>query len=442
MVETSESNSFSMSTNVTGIPNPNVQIIQDGKIVKKVQRTRQRKILSCVYCHSKKIKCDRQEPCSQCTKLDIECKYFINERISRGGKKSSRLTADEKKLRGLTSSAEESKKGQSKSDEATKSQDTQSSLSSCPTNSSTTTVTNPLATSSSLETNIEEVEQKHFVTVSDNKNFIENSNQTQREQLGIDDGAFKPSGLDMSASILTFPNKSETNSNLNSLRGFTTTLESPFSGADPFAMGSLIQSPMVNQATNNMTNSYFNHNFTTQTNNQISFNSSSFPLANQDVSITFPSHVNSPTMTFSERLQQQQQQQQQQSQQPQPRQQTPHRPESDSLMKTQTQNSSLYHSFNEYRVNTATSINYLYGTNTYGENSNILNDIMEYLPTGKDRSFELMDRYINSVHLLLPIVVNMNEFLAQHKLYWEIKSKRDSSSSDADANNPHVESYR
>lgn len=438
-LEASDSNSFSMSTNETGKANPNVQIVQDGKVVKKVQKTRQRRILSCVYCHSKKIKCDRQKPCSQCTKLGMECKYFINERISRGGKKSSRLTADEKKLRGLMNSANENKKAKQESVETAKSQDTQSLLSSSPTNSSTTSTANPLAPSSSIATSIEEVEQQQFDTAPNTKDYTANPNQSQQEQLGIEDETFKtPLGLDISVSLLGFLNKPEASSNSNSLRSFTANVESPFSGADPFAIGGLIQSPMVNQATNSMTSSYFNHNFTTQAtnhnnsingaNNQINFNSSSFPLANLDVTITFSSHANSPTMNFSERLQQQQQQQQQ----------IPPRPESASIVKTQPQSSTLYNSLNGYTINTATSVNYLYGTNTYGENSTILNDITEYLPTDKDRSFELIDRYLNSVHLLLPIVVNMKEFLVQHKLYWEIKSRRDSTT--ADLNNPRVES--
>lgn len=103
MFQTVELNQQQQSPPATSLPiqSSNVEIIQDGKIVKKVQKARQRKILSCVYCHSKKIKCNRQEPCSQCNKLKVECKYFINERISRGGKKSSRLTAYEKKLRGI-----------------------------------------------------------------------------------------------------------------------------------------------------------------------------------------------------------------------------------------------------------------------------------------------------------------------------------------------------
>lgn len=37
-LEASDSNSFSMSTNETGKANPNVQIVQDGKVVKKVQK--------------------------------------------------------------------------------------------------------------------------------------------------------------------------------------------------------------------------------------------------------------------------------------------------------------------------------------------------------------------------------------------------------------------
>ena len=141
--------------------------------------------------------------------------------------------------------------------------------------------------------------------------IIPNPNQSQQEQLGIEDETFKTSlGLDISVSLLGFLNKPEASSNSNGLRSFTANVESPFSGADPFAIGGLIQSPMVNQATNSMTSSYFNHNFTTQAtnhnnsingaNNQINFNSSSFPLANLDVSITFSSHANSPTMNFSE----------------------------------------------------------------------------------------------------------------------------------------------
>jgi hypothetical protein len=30
---------------------------------------------SCVVCHNRKVKCDRQDPCSNCAKADVECIY-------------------------------------------------------------------------------------------------------------------------------------------------------------------------------------------------------------------------------------------------------------------------------------------------------------------------------------------------------------------------------
>ena len=147
----------------------------------------------------------------------MECKYFINERISRGGKKSSRLTADEKKLRGLMNSTNENKKAKQESVETAKSQDTQSLLSSSPTNSSTTSTANPLAPSSSIATSIEEVEQQQFDTAPNIKDYTANPNQSQQEQLGIEDETFKTSlGLDISVSLLGFLNKPEASFNSNS----------------------------------------------------------------------------------------------------------------------------------------------------------------------------------------------------------------------------------
>lgn len=52
--------------------------------VLKVQPVRQRKIYSCIACHSKKIKCSKDHPtCLRCAKIGIECRYYINERVSR-----------------------------------------------------------------------------------------------------------------------------------------------------------------------------------------------------------------------------------------------------------------------------------------------------------------------------------------------------------------------
>ena len=107
----------------------------------------------------------------------------------------------------------------------------------------------------------------------------------------------------------------------------------------------------------------------------------------------------------------------------------------------------MYNSLLAYSSNPATTtVNYLYGTNTYYENSNLLDDLFQFLPPTRERSFELMDRYLNSVHLLLPVVVNMTEFLKQHKRYWDIRSKSKrrtysstSSTTSPENNNPLVE---
>lgn len=76
------------------IPNvhpTNSLILPDGKVF-KVQKKRQRKILSCIPCHQRKIKCTRETPtCSNCTTLANKnpnkyeeiisaCKYFVNDK--------------------------------------------------------------------------------------------------------------------------------------------------------------------------------------------------------------------------------------------------------------------------------------------------------------------------------------------------------------------------
>ncbi|CDO93312.1 unnamed protein product [Kluyveromyces dobzhanskii CBS 2104] len=64
-------------------------VIDEGKIY-KIQHKRQRQILSCVACHKRKIKCDRTKPvCESCGKNGWECLYFLNARVSRGGKHST-----------------------------------------------------------------------------------------------------------------------------------------------------------------------------------------------------------------------------------------------------------------------------------------------------------------------------------------------------------------
>ena len=60
----------------------------------------------------------------------------------------------------------------------------------------------PLAPSSSIATSIEEVEQQQFDTAPNIKDYTANPNQSQQEQLGIEDETFKtPLGLDISVSL-------------------------------------------------------------------------------------------------------------------------------------------------------------------------------------------------------------------------------------------------
>ncbi|CEP21641.1 unnamed protein product [Cyberlindnera jadinii] len=69
------------------IKDQNALVMGDGKVY-KIQKVRQRKIHSCVPCHQRKVKCSREHPvCQNCTKNNLECKYFVNDRVSRGKKK-------------------------------------------------------------------------------------------------------------------------------------------------------------------------------------------------------------------------------------------------------------------------------------------------------------------------------------------------------------------
>jgi len=80
----------------------NALVMGDGKVY-KIQKVRQRKIHSCVPCHQRKVKCSRETPvCSNCTKNGLECRYFVNDRVSRGKKtKDLDKEADLKRKREL-----------------------------------------------------------------------------------------------------------------------------------------------------------------------------------------------------------------------------------------------------------------------------------------------------------------------------------------------------
>ncbi|SCU93554.1 LADA_0G03730g1_1 [Lachancea dasiensis] len=79
-----------MSSQLIPIKDQTALVLEDGRVY-KIQHRRQRKILSCVACHRRKIKCTRETPkCSICIKRNIECHYFLNDRVSRGGRPPSK----------------------------------------------------------------------------------------------------------------------------------------------------------------------------------------------------------------------------------------------------------------------------------------------------------------------------------------------------------------
>lgn len=82
-----------MGDKIIPMKDQNALVLGDGQVY-KIQKVRQRKIHSCVPCHQRKVKCSREMPtCANCAKNQLECKYFVNDRVSRGKK----LSADEDK---------------------------------------------------------------------------------------------------------------------------------------------------------------------------------------------------------------------------------------------------------------------------------------------------------------------------------------------------------
>ncbi|EAZ63691.2 Zn-finger protein [Scheffersomyces stipitis CBS 6054] len=314
-----------------------LKVLADGKVM-KVQKTRQRKILSCIYCHSKKIKCSRVQPvCNNCEKLGVECKYFINERTynnnSGNGINSNNGANASVNSNGNISGAE--------------------------------------FKTASPNTIIPDLSLNYL-----NLNFnLHNANPN-------DD-----------ASSNGIPNRPEDQYSFN-LSSFTFAHQEGLIASN---MPSVVNSPM------------------TQPNAQ--------PSLSQTNSTT---NINS---FFTRNLN---------NEEPTPRVDSPSGMAKNNKAKPQPNNPGLHNSLNAYSSNPATTMNYLYGTNTYYDNDHLLDDLLNHLPSGKERSFELIDRYINSVHLLLPIVVNLSDFLKEHERYWDLAtgaaSNNTSNSDDVDFN--------
>lgn len=396
-------------------PVDSVKYLPNGKVM-KVQKTRQRKILSCIYCHSKKIKCSRVQPvCNNCDKLGLTCLYFANERVSRGGKKSS------------------------SSSEAKVLPDDEGPIQSSVSGSESSSSPDSLA------------ERKEL----DNSQFVTSQQQLQRVDIAASDkGSAVSSSIISNASVTSVTPDSSGgggggSSSVGDSGGY---LQNSINGN---TVHSVLQTPVVNTASNNITNNFFNTNYsnpqtthTPQEADPYNFGISNFgfsadlPVVNtnpqgsnqntnvntnvntpnfqgfnfvdhQAISISNPNHSNSSNQQtqlvqgglsnggenlFSTAI---------------------------SKPPRQPNNPGLHNSLNAYPSNPETTINYLYGTNTNYNNEQLHEELVKHLPANKERSYELIDRYVNSVHILLPIMCDkINDFVIEHDNFWNYREKR------------------
>ncbi|RKP32302.1 hypothetical protein METBISCDRAFT_12380 [Metschnikowia bicuspidata] len=302
-------------------------VLENGT-VKKLQKMRQRRILSCVHCHSKKIKCSRESPvCNNCNKLGIECKYFVNERLSK------RLHRKQDALR--------------HSFAKTGNQFFPSNISSPSSNMQQVLVPNLASniTNNFFNTNYATI-SSHVVTQALEDQFAFN----------LSSFTFAPATENMFARALK---NNGSNGAFGKQPGYghvRAELKCVSDVAEPGAGGT---GAMHKSHTTNFVDGPVPGNLLTS-------------------NISVAQRKNAQPMT-----------------------------------------SGLHSSLNAYLSNPETSINYLYGTNTYYENETLLLDLVIHLPGSRERSFELIDRYVNSVHILLPILVNLPEFLQQHEIFWD-----------------------
>lgn len=315
--------------------------------------------------------------CQNCKKIGIECKYFINERVSRGRRKSSK---DIKEM--LEKRSESGGSGGSSLDRDDETGDV----------------------SHSSEDSPEKI-RDHYL-------------QQDSPYLSSDAGA--KLSLNMTPGAMFQPDIA------------------------------LLQTPIQNNI-NNITNNYFNTNYGANNPNPVddlySFNLSLFTFAPPNEAC-----VRSPASIIALRLDEGKLKPDKAKVEDMPPTKPP--PLATNFVDSPTalgplitnigqkniqpDNPGLHNSLNAYSSNPATTINYLYGTNTYYDNENLLTDLITHLPTSRDRSYELMDRYVTSVHILLPLIPNLSDFLKEHDRFWDLfdpyKNPKSSTSSTSSAN--------
>ena len=428
-------------------------VLENGT-VKKLQKIRQRRILSCVHCHSKKIKCSRESSvCNNCNKLGIECKYFVNERVSkRPHRKQDALRAMSKLDRTLDSDA-------SAHTELMACKELFASVVSLLSASPTQPVNKELSAKQGFSRGENYPVSKGFRT---SEGFQAKRNRAAKEfralnslpHESVQDALAKLDLLHANDSQMAFqqlgrqlPGKMSPGFKHSYAKTgnqfFPSNISSPSSN---------MQQVLVPNLASNITNNFFNTNYATISSHmvtqaledQFAFNSSSFTFAPATESMfahalknngsngvfgkqpgngharaelkcvcdvaepgaggTGPMHK-SQTTNFVDGL-------------------VPGNFLTSNISVAQRKNvqpitSGPHSSFSSFLSNPEISNNSLYGTNTYYENETLLLDLVIHLPGSRERSFESIDRYVNSVHILLPILVNLPEFLQQHEIFWE-----------------------
>lgn len=402
-----------------------VKVLANGNVM-KFQKTRQRRILSCIHCHSKKIKCSRVQPvCDNCQKVGVECKYFANKRMSRGGRRESPQTSNIPQT--------DSRNGSTASELSIKLENH-----------------SPVSHGSSSATDYSEMQQMSLIDSAKVLSPEQKLDCTTLSQYGNLDypgiaAKLQESPLDPKSDVSSIPSTDIPNL-------------------------SVLQTPVPNSISNNITNNFFNTNYTNNNHQRsissedlYSFNMSSFtfisgPATSLDSSSTkdasyeassakietVGSSISSdllvnflesqPYVSASDVLKASSKMQTTNfvdgPRKAMPQSATLHTRNSAFSPLTQENevsfversslsNPGLNNSLTAYPSNPATTKNYLYGTNTHYENLSLLADLIDHLPSTRERSLELLDRYLNSVHILFPVIVNLHEFIKEHDRFWD-----------------------
>lgn len=428
-----------------------VKLLSNGKVM-KVQKARQRKILSCVYCHSKKIKCSRQFPtCNNCDKLGIDCKYFVNERVSRGGKNGTPTAA---------TSANSSNPGSSGSTPIPKPANPDvdmSTLNNTRTDLGYSTSNSPIQDSLRVSTEPQSGDSEPFGAtfalgptpsfpnlqglqlIQDNQIPQQIPQQLpqqpqppqqpqQPQQLSNSKSKQIPNLMGQPSTIhVPAPIPVQSNVGQSLQNGASNYPSQPSQSPQPNQLHkshsrSILQLPVMNSFNNNITNNYFNN---IKNEEQYSFNLSSFPYNNiQNNSAKLLSTNTSSTNLMGQAANL-----------------TSHNNSSNNISSLFLKNPSHLLAQNNIGLETgqnqsSANLNksgmfeisenvpqhpktFLNGTNPYYDNVNLLDELETCIPSTKEKSFDLVNRYVSSVHCLLPILVNIDDFVEEHEKYWK-----------------------